>query len=207
MQRSNLSPDMAVSDCMKDFMQRNRHIEAPIRQLLELYSFYLSINKEFQKELLDLKRKFQLKYDVLYMQRSAIVNAREDEAIQPTSNPRRLDTRKTALRGIPEFWLVAMQNNPKVSEMIQPKDEAVLRYLYDIRIEYLDDPQAGFRLCFCFEENEYFTNETLTKTFIFYYDHKKYTHPLTYGEAIGDDIRWKDGMDLTRMVEWHGNSE
>lgn len=76
-------------------------------------------------------------------------------------------------KGIPEFWLRAMQNLPELHESITEKDEEVLKYLTDVRSEFLPEEKtedgeilSGFRLTFIFAENEHFSNTTLTKDYI-----------------------------------------
>lgn len=91
-----------------------------------------------------------------------------------------------------------MKNQISLAEMITDRDEGALRYLTDIRMEYLDKP--GFRLLFDFAENSYFTNKTLTKTY-YYQNESGYGGDFIYDHAEGDKINWKEGQDLTVRVE------
>ncbi len=102
------------------------------------------------------------------------------------------------VKGIPEFWLSAMKNQISLAEMITDRDEAALKELTDIRMEYLDKP--GFRLIFEFAENEFFTNKTITKTY-FYQNESGYGGDFIYDHAEGDKIDWKAGKDLTVRIE------
>ncbi|KAK6530558.1 hypothetical protein TWF281_007401 [Arthrobotrys megalospora] len=127
--------------------------------------------------------------------------------------------------GLPHFWLQAMKNNPLIGDWVDEKDEPALSYLKDIRIVHFEgnqpdlDPTAdsgnfevthppadsntcGFKLVFDFKPNPFFTNESLTKEFLYeremngddiYCD-------LKYLKATGCKIAWKEGKDLTAMV-------
>jgi len=102
------------------------------------------------------------------------------------------------VKGIPEFWLTAMKNLITIMEIITDRDEDVLKHLIDIRMSYLEKP--GFRLDFEFEENPYFTNTLLTKTY-YYQEEPGYGGDFVYDHAEGTKINWKEGKDLTVTVE------
>jgi len=85
-----------------------------------------------------------------------------------------------------------------LAEMITDRDEAALKDLTDVRMEYLDKP--GFRLIFEFAENDFFTNKTITKTY-FYQNESGYGGDFIYDHAEGDKIDWKSGKDLTVRIE------
>ena len=55
-----------------------------------------------------------------------------------------IDPSSKQVTGIPGFWLQAMKNHQEVSQLIMPYDEDSLKYLVDIRIEFL--PQMVVRL-------------------------------------------------------------
>lgn len=102
------------------------------------------------------------------------------------------------LAGIPEFWLSAMKNQISLAELIIDRDEPALKFLTDIRMEYLERP--GFRLIFEFAENEFFSNKLITKTY-FYQEESGYGGEFIYDHAEGDKIDWKPSKDLTVRVE------
>ncbi|KAI1477140.1 hypothetical protein K445DRAFT_58326 [Daldinia sp. EC12] len=174
------------------------------------------LEAEFQEEVLQLEKKYFAKFTPLYEKRAAIVNGKEepteeqvkagedenekDEAEAEAEKEEEKVTPETAelVKGIPEFWLSAMKNQISLAEMITDRDEAALRYLTDIRMEYLDKP--GFRLIFEFAENEFFTNKTITKTY-FYQNESGYGGDFIYDHAEGDKIDWKEGRDLTVRIE------
>ncbi|KAF9694888.1 hypothetical protein EKO04_007123 [Ascochyta lentis] len=173
------------------------------------------LEAEFQEEVLQLEKKYFAKFTPLYEQRAKIVNGStepteeqvkvgeqedEDEEDDDEEQPEKELNKDEGkdVKGIPEFWLSAMKNQISLAEMITDRDEAALKSLTDVRMEYLDRP--GFRLIFEFEENEFFTNKTITKTY-FYQEQNGYGGDFIYDHAEGDKIDWKAGKDLTVRVE------
>lgn len=169
---------------------------------------------EFQEEVLNLEKKYFAKFTPLYEKRAKIVNGaaepteaevkageqaeggNEDEAtkVDPSDDVKK----NNDLAGIPEFWLSAMKNQVSLAELITDRDEAALKVLTDIRMEYLEKP--GFRLIFEFGENEFFSNKTITKTY-YYQEESGYGGDFIYDHADGDKIDWKAGKDLTVRFE------
>ncbi|KAM4055967.1 nucleosome assembly protein (NAP) domain-containing protein [Hirsutella rhossiliensis] len=195
-------------------------LPTPVRRrvsgLRAMQKEHSKLEAEFQEEVLQLEKKYFAKFTPLYQKRANIVNgnvepteeqvkAGEDsDSQQPQgegdsaeSAPKNADMPEN-VSGIPEFWLSAMKNQVTLAEMITDRDEAALKHLTDVRMEYLDKP--GFRLIFEFRENEYFTNKTITKTY-FYQNESGYGGDFIYDHAEGDKIDWHPGKDLTVRVE------
>lgn len=175
------------------------------------------LEAEFQEEVLQLEKKYFAKFTPLYEKRAEIINGKteptEDQILAGEEDDEEDDDEDKAdeaekeekpaaanenVSGIPEFWLSAMKNQISLAEMITDRDESALKHLIDIRMEYLDKP--GFRLIFEFEENEFFTNKTVTKTY-FYQNESGYGGDFIYDHAEGDKINWKEGKDLTVRIE------
>lgn len=169
------------------------------------------LEAEFQEEVLQLEKKYFAKFTPLYQKRAAIVNGEsepteaeikageEDESDDEEDKTEvKTDVTTDAVKGIPEFWLSAMKNQISLAEMITDRDEAALKHLVDVRMEYLDKP--GFRLIFEFADNEFFTNKIITKTY-FYQNESGYGGDFIYDHAEGDKIEWKEGKDLTVRIE------
>uniref|UniRef100_A0AC34FXS9 Uncharacterized protein n=1 Tax=Panagrolaimus sp. ES5 TaxID=591445 RepID=A0AC34FXS9_9BILA len=70
------------------------------------------------------------------------------------------------VKGVPDFWLHALQNCPTVEEMIEEVDLPILKHLKNIESELTKEPM-GFILRFTFEENEYFSNTVIDKTYYY----------------------------------------
>ncbi|KAF2238581.1 NAP-domain-containing protein [Viridothelium virens] len=199
-------------------------LPAPVRRrvagLKGVQKDHAKLEAEFQEEILQLEKRYFAKFTPLYEKRARIVNGQaepteeeveagekkeeedeegdEEEAKEPTEPVEATETSDVDVKGIPEFWLSAMKNQISLAELITDRDEAALRHLSDIRMEYLDKP--GFRLIFEFAENEFFTNKTITKTY-FYQEENGYGGDFIYDHAEGDTINWNTGKDLTVKIE------
>jgi len=193
-------------------------LPAPVRRrvsgLKGLQKEHSKLEADFQKEVLELEKKYFAKFTPLYERRSKIINgdaepteeevkaAEEDEEEDVEIKQEDKDEKKSDIpdnvAGIPEFWLSAMKNQVTFAEMITDRDEAALKHLTDVRMEYLDVP--GFRLIFEFAPNDFFENKTLTKTY-YYQSEMGYGGDFIYDHAEGDKIQWREGKDLTVRVE------
>lgn len=172
---------------------------------------HAKLEAQFQEEVLELEKKYFAKFTPLYQRRATIVNGNveptdgeveagkedEEEENKEGEEEKKQDEGEP-MNGIPEFWLSAMKNQISLAEMITERDEEALKYLTDIRMEYLDRP--GFRLIFEFSENEFFTNKTISKTY-YYKDENGYGGDFIYDHAEGSKIDWKADKDLTLRLE------
>jgi nucleosome assembly protein 1-like 1 len=111
------------------------------------------------------------------------------------------DSSSADVKGVPEFWLTALQNHRPVAEQITERDEEALRSLTDIRLSYLENSnQPGFKLHFIFAPNDFFENTELVKTY-YYQEKVGYGGDFVYDKAEGCEIQWKEDKDLTKKVE------
>ena len=173
------------------------------------------LEAQFQEEVLELEKKYFVKFTPLYQKRAKVVNGAleptEDEVKAGEADQEDNEGEEEAMAdvkaeessgpvpdGIPEFWLSAMKNQVSLAEMITSRDEDALKSLTDIRMEYLDKP--GFRLLFEFADNDFFTNKVLSKTY-YYQEENGYGGDFIYDHAEGDKVNWKQGKDLTVKVE------
>lgn len=195
-------------------------LPAPVRRrvsgLKGLQKEHSKLEAEFQQEVLELEKKYFAKFTPLYERRSEIVNGSveptddevkaaeedEDEEQKEEDSTAKSEEKKSDIpenvAGIPEFWLSAMKNQVSFAEIITDRDEAALKHLTNIRMEYLDVP--GFRIIFEFASNEFFSNKTLTKTY-YYQSEMGYGGDFIYDHAEGDKIDWLQGKDLTVRIE------
>lgn len=191
-------------------------LPAPVRRrvagLKGVQKEHSKLEAQFQEEVLELEKKFFAKFTPLYEKRAKIINGNaeptdaeveageEDEEEDEEAEAEKAETDKNSTgdeKGIPEFWLSAMKNS-SLAETITDRDEEALKFLTDIRMEYLDRP--GFRLIFEFAENPFFLNKTISKTY-FYQEENGYGGDFIYDHAEGDKIEWKAEKDLTVKVE------
>lgn len=202
-------------------------LPAPVRRRIDglkgIQAEHSKIESEFQMAILDLEKKFLEKYNPLYERRQAIIAGsseptdadveagkavesddedEEDEDEDEGAKLTELDDNKGAadLKGIPEFWLTALKNAMPIAEQITDEDEEVLKQLTDIRLSYPGDSKPGFTLHFRFGPNDFFSDSELTKTY-YYQEQVGYGGDFVYDKAIGSDIKWKEGKDLTKKVE------
>lgn len=66
--------------------------------------------------------------------------------------------------GIPGFWYTTLANNEVCESMIGPKDQEALNFLANITSAELPN-RGGFKIEFHFNENPFFENKVLTKTY------------------------------------------
>ncbi|KAF8607282.1 NAP-domain-containing protein [Ceratobasidium sp. AG-I] len=104
------------------------------------------------------------------------------------------------VKGIPQFWLTTLRNHAHLGTAITDRDEEALGYLSDVRVEYLKEPDLGFKIVFKFDENPFFENKTLEKSY-FYQKELGYTGEYLYQRATGTKIQWKEDKDLTKTIE------
>jgi len=103
------------------------------------------------------------------------------------------EKRNDLIKKIPNFWVTSFVNHPQISAILDEEEEECLHYLTKLEVEEFDDIKSGYRLKFHFDENPFFENETLVKEF----------HLSTSGDptSTSTEIKWKDGMDLTKVAE------
>jgi nucleosome assembly protein 1-like 1 len=98
------------------------------------------------------------------------------------------DIQNTPL-GVYGFWFRVMLNDGIVGRLIQEKDRPILMHLTDVQC-ILHEKGFGYDLIFAFEKNDYFTNETLKKSFVM-------SKQNIIDKCEGTTINWKDGKNVT----------
>ncbi|KAJ4880401.1 Nucleosome assembly protein 1 [Raphanus sativus] len=176
----NLSPQVrARVDALKDIQSQHDELEA-----------------KFREERAVLEAKYEQLYQPLYAKRFEIVNGTTE--IELTPEDTKMDDGqgedKTAVKGVPSFWLTALQNNDVTSEEVTERDEEALKYLKDIKWCKTKEPK-GFKLEFLFDSNPFFKNNVLTKS----YHVIDEDEPLLE-KAIGTEIDWYPGKCLTQKI-------
>merc|ERR1711944_386960 len=84
-------------------------------------------------------------------------------------------------KGVPEFWSTVLRSAGTTMELIDECDEPILKKLNNITLTYLSPEESkvemkndensnkngriGFTLNFHFDDNEYFSDKILTKTY------------------------------------------
>jgi len=161
----------------------------PVKEMKVLDDQYLEIEREFEKEVRELRKKFSERQKPLLEQRSKILQG-EASGDQKTGTP--------AVKG---FWLEALGNHPAFEGTIEEWDAPVLEYLRDVTQIPLnaDDSSKGFKIRFEFASNPYFEEAVLSKE---YHTKEKspYTGEVCTTEIVASDITWKAGKDVTVEV-------
>lgn len=185
-----------------------KQVKNRVNGLKSIQQKQMKLEAEFQKELLDLERRYFKKYEPLYERRSKIINGSTEPTLEEIEEGEALDEEEgikqveeikeegeeegeeeeEQVKGIPNFWLTALENLTPVSETITDRDSEVLEYLKNIKMEYLETP--GFKLIFEFDSNPFFDNESLTKTY-HYQAELGYSGDFVYDHADGTIINWK----------------
>ena len=112
------------------------------------------------------------------------------------------ETDDASARGIPNFWLTALQNVQLLESNIYTHDIPILSALQDIKMVYPNKDGLDFTIEFYFADNEYFSDRILTKQ----YNVKCEVDPdepfgFTGPEIVnckGCDIHWNKGKNVTR---------
>lgn len=205
-----------IGSLTKDVKERIFSLKAVQEQQIKL-------EYEFQKELFELEKKYLAKYEPIYQHRSDIISGRVEPTAEEIAKGKQIESElegeddedkieeedeeagaegeegQEKAKGIPQFWLTALENLHPISETITERDSEVLSYLTNIKLEYLDKP--GFRLVFEFKENEFFSNKSLSKTY-YYQEELGYSGDFIYDFAEGDEIKWKSAdLNVTVVVE------
>jgi len=183
-------------------------VKSRITALKELNKEAQAVDKQLEKEIRELELKFHKQYQPIFAKRRQIIKGeveppREEPKIQEVKDTGEpvANSNNTEVKGIPDFWLMALKNNPVFEEAITTADEEALKFLEDINYDPLPDSESGsFMLHFHFAENPFFTNKTLTKTY-----HIN-AESAADGEVICDSIEaskveWKQGKSLIDKKE------
>ncbi|KAK9727577.1 histone chaperone, partial [Basidiobolus ranarum] len=191
-------------------------VKRRIFALKQLQAEHSELEAQFHKDILELEKKYLGLYTPLYEKRSDIVAGKTEPTEEQVEAGKKIDEEFTEeiketikeeseaddesqnAKGVPEFWLSAMKNHAQIADMITEQDQEVLKSLSNIRLAYLEE-NPGFKLEFDFEENEYFTNTTLTKAY--YYQQSAAAGDLVFDRAEGTEIQWKEGKNLSFTVE------
>ncbi|AQL02112.1 Nucleosome assembly protein 1, partial [Zea mays] len=162
------------------------NVRKRVEFLREIQSQHDEIEAKFFEERAALEAKYQKLYEPLYTKRYGIVNGEVevDGVCDEPASENTVEGKEPDAKGVPDFWLTAMKTNEVLSEEIQERDEAALKYLKDIKWSRIEDPK-GFKLDFFFDTNPFFKNSVLTKTY-----HMVDEDDPILEKAIGTEIEW-----------------
>eukprot|EP01063_Lacrimia_lanifica_P010858 TRINITY_DN1760_c1_g3_i1.p1 TRINITY_DN1760_c1_g3~~TRINITY_DN1760_c1_g3_i1.p1 ORF type:complete len:323 (+),score=207.96 TRINITY_DN1760_c1_g3_i1:60-1028(+) len=189
--------------------------------VLALQSLQAKYQEHFNKFLEEnnaLTKKYEEKFAPLYAKRKEIVTGardpteqektkgaeivskievldEEEEEEAKEAEEEKAEPMKDAEKGIPKFWLTALENNDELGDTVQEWDQDILAHLVDISCESLKDGKEGFELKFEFEKNSFFSETVLTKRYITKVDKDDGEDLLVKGEGCA--ITWAEGCNPT----------
>ena len=188
-----------------------------IKNRLSALKFYQEchnkLETDLKNEMSKLERKYQELMDPLYTKRQEIVTGKREPSNDEATTGVETDLSDlksfyvptmpgtTPMRGIPCFWLNVLRNCSAVGPAIQVEDAIALASLLDIRCIPTNssadgEESRGFSIQFLFDQNEYFTNDVLEKSFYFSSDVDEFCEE-NFLYAKGTPIEWKEGKCLT----------
>ncbi|KAF8050795.1 hypothetical protein N665_1881s0009 [Sinapis alba] len=166
-----------------------------VEVLREIQNQHDEIEAKFFEERAALEAKYQKLYQPFYTKRYEIVTGVvEVEGAPEEVKTEQGEDKAAEEKGVPDFWLIALKNNEITAEEITERDEGALKYLKDIKWNRVEEPK-GFKLEFFFDENPYFKNPVLTKTY-----HMIDEDEPILEKAIGTEIEWYPGKCLTQKI-------
>ncbi|EFC37379.1 predicted protein [Naegleria gruberi] len=187
--------------------------------LKNLQQKYSDLEKQFEEEYLKLREKYAALYAPVIIRRNEIVTGEVEATSEELSTVAlsEVTTEKTEdLKGVPDFWYKVLLHSEIKAELIQEDDLEALKFLKNVvmeefpakpkeesaekkeeeeeeEIDYKHNP--GFRIIFQFNENPFFTNTQLVKS---YYYEEADSEDIATSE--GTEITWAEGKDLTVKV-------
>jgi len=174
----------------------DENIKTKLRQIKELVVKRINLEKEFRKEQAKLEAKYEEQYAPLYQERSDIVNGTKKVKASDVKDilngviPLESEEKE---QGIPDYWLTCLKNTTHFSEMINKKDEAVLKYLKDITLKFKEN--GDFSLFFHFNQNNFFKHTDFILHRHFILDEKQ-----TIKKIESSKIEWEN-EDVNPTVE------
>ncbi|KAG5390045.1 hypothetical protein IGI04_031586 [Brassica rapa subsp. trilocularis] len=141
-------------------------VRARVDALKDIQSQHDELEAKFREERAVLEAKYEKLYHPLYAKRYEIVNGTTEIELTPEDTKMdEVDDKTAEEKGVPSFWLTALQNNEVTSEEVTEHDEEALKYLKDIKWCKTEEPK-GFKLEFLFDSNPFFINNVLTKSYL-----------------------------------------
>uniref|UniRef100_A0A8B9YVR4 TSPY like 2 n=1 Tax=Bos mutus grunniens TaxID=30521 RepID=A0A8B9YVR4_BOSMU len=108
-----------------------------------------------------------------------------------------LERRDLIIQNIPGFWVKAFLNHPKISILINQRDEDIFRYLTNLQVQDLRHISMGYKMKLYFQTNPYFTNMVIVKEFQRNRSGRLVSHSTP--------IRWHRGQEP--RAHRHGNQD
>jgi nucleosome assembly protein 1-like 1 len=145
----------------------DENIKEKLIKMKELVVKRIQLEREFRVEQNKLEAKYEAIYAPIYKDRSAIINGEKTitaDEVKDVLKDVKVESDENKETGIPEYWLTCLKNTNQFGELINSKDESVLKHLKDITLEYKED--GNFSVFFHFTPNDFFQGTVLYRNFI-----------------------------------------
>uniref|UniRef100_A0A3B0N4L3 Nucleosome/chromatin assembly factor, putative n=1 Tax=Theileria annulata TaxID=5874 RepID=A0A3B0N4L3_THEAN len=178
--------DSVVIDSLKKLQNKGSDLSEEFNsKLSELYKWYNDQLNLISDDMLHILNNPQTSCKTLVNNEETVVvsdNGRELRSREPTNEFElsleklnlddkviNIDNPEHATRSWPRFWLHALLGSKSTRFWICEKDFDILQYLNDIRVEVFDSNEKveSFEISFYFNENPYFSNSKLWRSFDF----------------------------------------
>ncbi|CAK9308963.1 unnamed protein product [Citrullus colocynthis] len=139
-----------------------------IEKLQEVQDELEKVNEEAGEKVLEVEQKYNEIRRPVYVKRNEIIKT------------------------IPDFWLTAFLSHPALCDLFSEEDQMIFRHLDSLGVEDQKDVKMGYSIMFNFNENPYFEDRKLEKTYTFFEDGAI--------KITGTTIKWKDGSGASNGV-------
>ena len=137
---------------------------------------------QYGKEFDELQDRYDKQYQEIYDKIDEIVNSTEKIEITPEEKDKYGITETEEPKAIDDYWEKVIINSRYFT--ITDRDKVILKYLTKVKIVKFPENVVDFRVDFYFKPNEFFTNEILSKKYI-------YGKDALLRKAEGTEIDWK----------------
>ena len=181
-----------ILDAIKDLKPEevSANVKSKLILLSNVHSDYLKIKEDqYGIEYDTIRDIYDKKNQEIYDKIETIVTTKEKEQIEITQEEKEkygITDDDIEVKEIVDYWEKVIINSRYFA--ITDKDKVILKYLNKIKMEKFPKNNTNnindFRVDFYFKENEFFSNEILSKTYI-------YNKDATLKKAEGTKINWK----------------
>ena len=172
--------DDAIKDLKPD--EASDNVKSKLILLSDLHMDYKKFeNEQYGKEYDQLQDKYDKQYEEIYSKIDNIVNTTEKIELTAEEMEKYGITDDGETKAIDDYWEKVIINSRYFT--ITDKDKVILKYLTKVKMVKLPESVMDFKVDFYFKENEFFSNEILTKKYI-------YGKDALLKKAEGTKIEW-----------------
>ena len=154
----------AIKDLKSDEVSDN--VKSKLILLSDLHMEYKKFeNDNYGKEYDELQDKYDKQYDEIYSKIDDIVNTTDKIELTAEEMEKYGITDDGETKRIDDYWEKVIINSRSFT--IPEKDKVILKYLTKVKMVKLPESVMDFKVDFYFKENEFFSNEILTKKYIY----------------------------------------